>query len=143
MIKNVRHTGIVVQDLEKSANFYRNLGFIDHNHAIEEGYFIDQVTGLSDVKIEWIKLKAPDGFLIELLQYKSHPETEELTWQKSNRLGCSHIAFGVENIEKTCEIILKMGGDIINMPALSDDKKVKVAYCHDVEGVLIEIVEVL
>lgn len=143
MIKSVRHTGIVVRDLEKAANFYRALGFIDSNKASEEGKFIDQVTGLLNAKLEWIKLKAPDGYLLELLQYHSHMESEEVTNQKSNKLGCSHMAFGVDNIEKTCEIIEKMGGSIVNSPALTDDKRVKVAYCHDIEGVLIEIVEVL
>ena len=143
MIKQIRHTGIVVRNLEKSANFYRELGFIDDNHALEEGHFIDKVTGLNEVRLEWIKLKASDGYILELLQYKSHPEISEITYQKSNKLGCSHLAFGVEDIEKTCEIIDKMGGNIVNLPVLSDDKKVKVAYCHDVEGVLIEIVEVL
>ena len=143
MIKSVRHTGIVVRDLEKAANFYRALGFIDSNQALEEGKFIDQVTGLLNAKLEWIKLKSPDGYLLELLQYHSHLESEEVTKQRSNKLGCSHIAFGVDNIEKTCEIIEKIGGSIVNPPALSDDKKVKVAYCHDVEGVLMEIVEVL
>ena len=49
----------------------------------------------------------------------------------------------VDNIEKTCEIIEKIGGSVVNQPALADDKKVKVAYCHDIEGVLMEIVEVI
>ena len=31
---------------------------------------------------------------------------------------------------------------VLNLPS-GNDKKVKVAYCHDVEGVLMEIVEVL
>ena len=143
MIKSVRHTGVVVRDLEKAANFYRALGFIDSNQAIEEGKFIDQVTGLINTKLEWIKLKAPDGYLLELLQYHSHLESEKVTMQKSNKLGCSHMAFSVDNIEKTCEIIKRMGGSIVNPPALTDDNKVKVAYCHDIEGVLMEIVEVI
>ena len=143
MIKSVRHTGIVVRDLIKTANFYRALGFVDDNKASEQGEFIDQVTGLKNTKLEWVKLKSPDGYVLELLQYHSHPESAEITQQKSNKLGCSHMAFGVDNIEKTCEIIEKMGGSIVNPPALTDDKKVKVAYCHDVEGVLMEIVEVI
>ena len=143
MIRSVRHTGIVVRNLEKTVNFYRALGFVDDNRALEEGEFIDRVTGLKNTKLEWIKLKAPDGYVLELLQYRSHPESTEITKQKSNKLGCSHIAFGVDNIEKTCEIIEKIGGSIVNLPALTDDKKVKVAYCHDVEGVLMEIVEVM
>ena len=143
MIRSVRHTGIVVRNLEKTANFYRALGFVDDNRATEQGEFIDQVTGLKNTKLEWIKLKAPDGYILELLQYHSHPENTEITQQKSNKLGCSHMAFGVDNIEKTCEIIEKIGGSIVNLPSLTDDKKVKVAYCHDVEGVLMEIVEVM
>ena len=39
--------------------------------------------------------------------------------------------------------IKKIGGSMVNSPALTNDKKVKVAYCHDNEGNLIEIVEVL
>ena len=143
MITSVRHTGIVVRDLIKTANFYRALGFVEDNRASEQGAFINQVTGLKNTKLEWVKLKSPDGYVLELLQYRSHPESTEITKQKSNKLGCSHIAFGVDNIEKTCEIIEKIGGSIVNLPSLTDDKKVKVAYCHDVEGVLMEIVEVL
>jgi len=143
MINSVRHTGIVVRDLEKAVKFYRALGFIDLNQAVEEGKFIDQVTGLSSVKLEWVKLKSPDGFLLELLKYHSHLESKDVHLQKSNKLGCSHMAFGVDNIKKTCEIIEKMGGSIVNPPAIDDYKKVKVAYCHDLEGVLMEIVEVL
>ena len=87
MIISVRHTGIVVRNLEKTANFYRALGFVDDNRAIEEGEFIDQVTGLKNTKLEWLKLKAPDGYILELLQYHSHPESAEITQQKSNKLG--------------------------------------------------------
>tara|TARA_B100000929_G_C15408905_1_gene387223 strand:- start:281 stop:712 length:432 start_codon:yes stop_codon:yes gene_type:complete len=143
MIKAVRHTGIVVRDLEKSTEFYCALGFVKDNQAIEEGNFIDTVVGLQNTKLEWVKLKAPDGYLLELLQYHSHPESTEITQQKSNKLGCSHMAFSVDNIDRICEKIEQLGGFVINPPALTNDKKIKVAYCHDLEGVLMEIVEVL
>ena len=143
MIKAVRHTGIVVRDLEKSMEFYCALGFVKDNQAIEEGNFIDTVVGLQNTKLEWVKLKAPDGYLLELLQYHSHPESTEITQQKSNKLGCSHMAFSVDNIDRICEKIEQLGGFVINPPALTNDKKIKVAYCHDLEGVLMEIVEVL
>jgi catechol 2,3-dioxygenase-like lactoylglutathione lyase family enzyme len=143
MIKAVRHTGVVVRDLEKSAEFYRVLGFVENNRAVEEGDFIDAVVGLQNAKVEWIKLAAPDGYLLELLQYHSHPERKEVAKQKSNQLGCSHLAFSVDNINSVCERIEKIGGSVVNPPALTNDKKVKVAYCHDNEGNLMEIVEVL
>lgn len=143
MIKAVRHTGVVVRDLEKSTEFYCALGFVEDNRAIEEGDFIDTVVGLQNTKLEWVKLKAPDGYLLELLQYHSHPEKKEIAKQKSNQLGCSHLAFSVEDIDSICEKIEKIGGSVVNLPALTKNKKIKVAYCHDIEGNLMEIVEVL
>ncbi len=143
MISSIRHTGIVVRDLSKSVEFYKKLGFTDHEKAIEEGEFIDQVTGFTNVKLEWVKLKAQDGSLLELLKYHSHPLNEKISNQDSNQLGCSHVAFTVEDIDKACTVIQNEGGSIVNPPALSKDNKVKVSYCHDLEGVLMEIVEVL
>ena len=143
MIVNVRHTGVVVQDLERMAEFYRSLGFVDDNRAIEEGEFIDQVTGLENTKLEWIKMKSPDGYLLELLQYLSHPIKENVTNSNSNKLGCSHMAFTVKSVEDTCKSIEQAGGSIVNLPATTPNGKVKVAYCHDPEGVLMEIVEVI
>lgn len=143
MIKAVRHTGIVVRSLEKSEEFYCALGFIEDNRAIEKGVFIDTVVGLQNTELEWVKLKAPDGYLLEILQYHSDPEQKSITKQKSNQLGCSHLAFSVDSINSVCEKIEKLGGSIVNYPILTNDKKVKVAYCHDNEGNLMEIVEVL
>jgi catechol 2,3-dioxygenase-like lactoylglutathione lyase family enzyme len=143
MIKAVRHTGVVVRDLEKSTEFYCALGFVEDNQAIEEGDFIDTVVGLQNVKLEWVKLKAPDGYILELLQYHSHPEQKEIAKQRSNQLGCSHLAFSVDDIDTVCKEIKKIGGSVVSPPALTNDKKVKVVYCHDNEGNLMEIVEVL
>ena len=143
MIKAVRHTGVVVRDLEKSTEFYCALGFVEDNQAIEEGDFIDTVVGLQNVKLEWVKLKAPDGYLLELLQYHSHPITKNITNASSNKLGCSHLAFTVKNIDDICKLIRQSGGSIVNFPAVSPDGKVKVAYCHDPEGVIMELVEVI
>ena len=143
MIKAVRHTGIVVRDLDKSVEFYYALGFVKDNQAVEEGVIIDVVVGLQNTKLEWVKLKAPDGYLLELLQYYSHPKNQAISKQESNQLGYSHIAFTVDNIDAVCEKIKKIGGSIVNSPALTNDKKVRVVYCHDNEGNLMEIVEVL
>jgi catechol 2,3-dioxygenase-like lactoylglutathione lyase family enzyme len=143
MIKVIRHTGIVVRDLKKSVNFYCALGFVEDNRDVEEGIFIDTVVGLHHTKLEWVKLKASDGSLLELLQYHSHSDQKEIDKQRSNQLGCSHLAYGVSNINSVCKNIEKIGGSMVNLPVLTKDKKAKVAYCHDNEGNLMEIVEVL
>ena len=67
MILGVRHTGIVVRDLERMRFFYKSLGFVEENSNIETGNFIEQVTGIDGLTLEWAKLRSHDGCLIELL----------------------------------------------------------------------------
>ena len=143
MIKNIRHTGIVVDDLELESTFYRSFGFKEQSRNIEDGEFIDQLTGIESVRVEWIKLNSVSGQLIELLKYHSHPVDFQGNEQPSNYLGCSHIAFTVVDGEEACRMVCDLGGSVVNPPALSPDGKVRVAYCHDPEGVLLELVEEL
>ena len=143
MIHNVRHTGIVVRDLEKMAQFYHFMGFVEDNRDIEKGPFIEQVTGIENVCLEWIKMRSPDGYLLELLQYHSHPVTSDVSLAKPNQPGCAHLAFTVKDIHQSCADIEQAGGSVINQPAMAPNKKVKVAYCHDPEGGVMWMVEEL
>lgn len=141
MILGVRHTGIVVRDLEKMKIFYESLGFVEEISNSESGYFIEQVTGIDGVSLDWAKLRAPDGYLIELLNYNHHSQVKDIINSNSNTLGISHLAFTVTDIDNICKLILKAGGSLVNSPALSPDGNVRVAYCYDIEGVLLELVE--
>ena len=141
MILNKRHTGLVVRDLERSIRFYEGLGLKVWRREEETGPFIGTVVGIPDVRIEWAKMKCPDGSIVELLQYQSHPDEWPLVNALSNKLGCSHIAFTVENIDRTCQEILKFGGSVVNPPVLAPNGMAKVTYCHDPDGILMEVVE--
>ena len=137
-----RHTGIVVENLEVVQRFYLGLGFSVQSEDIEEGPFIEQVTGLDKVKLKWVKMKLIDGSLLELLQYQQPTQEQKKTNQLSNEMGVSHVAFTVENIDRICEQVVGLGGGLVNRPALSKNRMFKVAYCHDVEGNLFEVVEI-
>jgi catechol 2,3-dioxygenase-like lactoylglutathione lyase family enzyme len=143
MVLNTRHTGFVVLDLDRFINFYLGLGLKLISRMVEEGDYIDNLVGLKNVKLEWAKLALPDGSLIELLQYHTHNELiqNNETIQLPNRLGCSHVALTVDNIQKVIEYICKSGGTIRNKYQTSPDGNVKVAYCYDMEGNILEIVE--
>ena len=143
MISALRHAGLVVQDLESAIGFYEGLGLRLWRRETETGPFIEQVTGLSGVRLEWAKLKAPDDSLLELLQYHSHPANAPHEMAPAQAHGCSHVAFTVADVEATCARVKELGGTVTNPPALSSDKRVCVAYGHDVDGVLIELVEEL
>ena len=143
MILNKRHTGLVVRDLERAMAFYEALGLVVWKREEESGSFIETVVGISGVRLEWAKLRAPDGSLVELLQYHSHPNAEPLQNVPSNRLGCSHIAFTVDDLAQACQAIKRLGGSVVNPPAAAPNGKVRVAYCHDLDGILMELVEEL
>lgn len=141
MVLNIRHTGLVVRDLNRSIIFYEGLGLTVWRREQEVGTFIDSVVGIPHVRIEWAKMKCRDGSLVELLQYQSHPDNQPLANAPSNRLGCSHIAFTVDDIARICGEIVRLGGSVVNPPALAPDGLVRVAYCHDQDGILLEVVE--
>ncbi len=142
MVINTRHTGIVVHDLARAVSFYEGLGMTLQARMVEEGPYIDTLVGLTGTRLEWAKLRLPDQSLVELLQYHSHPGSKEApALQEANRIGCSHIAFTVTDMEETIQYIQRNGGSIKNNYQFSPDGKVKVIYCYDPEGNILEIVQ--
>lgn len=143
MITGYRHTGLVVRDLEKSRSFYENLlGFQLWKQAVETGPFIEKVVGIPGVILEWMKLKAPGGALLELLYYHQPAAFEVGDFiQPSNKVGCSHIAFTVSDIETLYASLMENGFHCNSSPQLSPDGRVKVLYCHDPDGIIVELVE--
>ena len=143
MISKLRHTGIVVRNLDQSVVFYQALGFKTWKRELEQGQFLETVVDLKNARVETAKLKAPCGALLELLEYQTHPVEMEISPQPSNQLGCSHIALTVGSIDKALECVQSCGGSIVNQPATAPVGTVRVAYCHDPEGNLLELVEEL
>lgn len=140
MIK-LRHIGIVVRDLEKSISFYKDMFDLELiNKMVEEGEYIEQLVGIKNASIYWAKLKAMDGTVIELLEYKNS-EVQEKNNYPANRLGCSHIAITVKDIEVIYNKLLEYDCKCEYKPIFSPDKKVKVMYAHDIDGTILEIVE--
>ena len=88
MIINIRHTAIVVSNLKNSKSFYKGLGFSEYKEKKEVGTYIDKVTGIDNVTLKWAMLKSPDGSVLELLQYFSHPDVASSNSKNPpNRLG--------------------------------------------------------
>ena len=56
MIKNIRHLGIVVRDMEKSLEFYRYLGYEVIADMKEDSRFIDKILGLNDSDLRTVKM---------------------------------------------------------------------------------------
>ena len=142
-VKNIRHTGIVVTDMERSVKFYRDvLGLQPAIDFTEEGGYIDRLSAIDGVRLRMVKLVAEEGGMIELLEYASHPETRP----PGNRLceiGPTHGAFTVADVEKIYREWSAKGIPFNSPPQLSPDGKAKVAFFRDPDGTFLEIVEEL
>ena len=143
MIKAVRHTGIVVQDLNGALDFWINvMGFRLEKQQDENTAFIDTVLGIEGSKLTTAKLAAPDGNLIELLCFSSHPDKPR--WKgRPTTTGLTHIAFTVANLDSLCERLRENGCILLSQPQISADGHVKIVFVGAQESLLLELVEVI
>jgi catechol 2,3-dioxygenase-like lactoylglutathione lyase family enzyme len=142
MIKDIRHTGIVVSDLEASLYFYCDLlGFQVAKQMEEAGDYIDNILLLRNVKVTTVKMISPSGQMIELLKYHSHPAEQKM--REICEIGISHIAFTVDALDIEYERLKDEGIQFNSPPQLSSDGYAKVTFCRAPEGTMIELVEVL
>ncbi len=139
----VRHTGLVVRDLEQSLMFYRDfLGLEEVSRNKETGDYIEKLVGIKGAELCWVKLRSSSGSLIELLQYLVPASNAgKVENSPSDTLGCSHVAFTVQSLEVVMQGPLQRGLSTVSPPLPSPDGKVKVLYCHDPDGILLELVE--
>ena len=145
MITSIRHVGIVVRNLNESLEFYCGaLGLAIYMRHVEEGEFIDSLTGIAHVKLEWVKLIIPQGGLIELLQYHAPlapAEPMPPAPAPSDQLGCSHVALTVQDLSALYHELIRQGYACKSAPLLAPGGKAKILYCHDPDGVILELIE--
>jgi catechol 2,3-dioxygenase-like lactoylglutathione lyase family enzyme len=137
MLNKLAHVGLVVRDLERSIAFYEGLGLVLWKRMTRSGAYMDTLVGIPGVVLEWAKMHAPDGSEVELIQYHSPADVDDLLDAPSNRLGCSHVAFVVDDLSKACSRIVPLGGSIVNPPTAES----RSVYCHDPDGIIVEFVK--
>ena len=145
MISSIRHAAFVVRNMDESLKFYCGvLGLSVYMRRFEEGPFIDRLTGISSIKLEWVKLIIPKGGLIELLQYHSHPDpaaADTAVPSPSNKLGSSHVALTVSDLTALYGDLIRNGYTCKSEPLISENGKARILYAHDPDGAILELIE--
>jgi len=144
MIKSFFHTGFVVQDLEKSVDFYVNvLGMRVAARVERHNEFISQVLAFPDTHIKGVLLDKGEGHQLELVKYIS-PASGSGGINR-NDLGAAHLAFYVEDLDRFYDETSQRGLRFNNPPAaLHDDHGKlmrKAMYAQDPDGNWLEFVE--
>ena len=143
MSKAIRHVGIVVTEMERSLEFYRDLlGLKVVLDAEREGEYYAQVTGLTGVRMRVAMLEARDGKKVELFEFHSHARRARERVETCD-VGCSHVALEVDDIAELYGEMQRRGVVCNCAPVVSPDGYAKVTYCHDPDGAIVEVVEVL
>ena len=141
-VSNIRHTGIVVKDLDASLWFYRDLlGFEVSRKMVESGEYLDTVLGLDNATVTTVKMACNDNQMIELLDFEGSSENEQA--RTIDNIGLTHVAFTVDDIDGLYQRLIKQDIHFISKPTVSSEGYAKVAFCKAPEGTFIELVEVL
>lgn len=143
MISGVRHTGIVVNDINGAINFWVNLlEFKIVSDEVETGDFIDRLLGLKDVSVQTVKLVAKDYTMIELLHFRSHSSKE--VWSGTPySSGLTHVALNTSDLSSLIARLNTHGFYAKNDVQISPEGKVKVCYLIGFEQILLELVQVI
>lgn len=139
------HTNIIAKDWRKLADFYIKVFGCKEVYTKRDlkGKWIEEGTGVNDVHVEGIHLRLPghgdDGPTLEIFQYnKSIPQ--EL--KRINQEGIAHLAFRVNDVEKTLNAVIEAGGgklsEIVNH-SIPNIGKITFVYAKDPEGNFIEL----
>ena len=142
MIKRLHHTGFVVQDLESTLGFYRDVVGLEVQRQYErKGTGIDQVIGYEDahLKIALLGVTGHDHIL-ELIQYVNPPPKPRGTVERSV-LGGSHLSFLVNDIQATFAKLSKNGGAQIMNPPADVAPGRTACYLQDPEGNWVELMQ--
>ena len=140
MITRMNHTGIVVRDLNKAIEFYRDvMGLRLIVERERTGGPISQVLGYDDTYLKIGNLAVADGHVLELIEYLNPTAGARPTDERSV-VGGSHLAFEVDDIEVTFRDLTNRGAKKLNPPVEVVPGR-KVCYLQDPEGNWIELME--
>ena len=143
-MKNVRHIGIVVKDLDEVLKFYRDLlGLKIKGRTDESGEFISKLLNIKNVKLRTVKLAPDDNKTrVELIEFLD-PRILPKKFAQLNNNGLTHIAITVSNLDDTYNKLKMAGVTFTTAPIISPDKQVKATVCQDPEGNFLELIQEL
>jgi catechol 2,3-dioxygenase-like lactoylglutathione lyase family enzyme len=139
------HTGITVENLERSLAFWRDvLGFELSHTAHQTGELAKEITGVAGAEIKLAVLKTPGGHKIELLEYLA-PQDRKHADVRPCDVGHVHVALLVDNLDAILERIAASSWKATGKPQTlktGPNAGKRVVYVRDPDGTTIEFMQV-
>ena len=142
-VKRMDNVGIVVEDLDATIAFFRELGLELEGKGSVEGEWAGRVTGLGDQHVEIAMMRTPDGHSrLELSRFIRPSVVADHRTAPVNALGYLRVMFAVDDLAATLERLRPHGaqlvGDVVNYQDVY-----LLCYIRGPEGLLIGLAQEL
>src|SRR6476619_7500741 len=143
-LKRMDNVGIVVNDLEATIDFFRELGLDLEGRATVEGEWAGRVTGLGDQRVEIAMMRTPDGHgRLELSRFLTPPAVADHRNAPVNALGYLRVMFAVDDIDETLARLRKHGAQLVSSEVVRYEDAYRLCYIRGPEGLLIGLAQEL
>ncbi len=142
-LKRMDNVGIVVEDLETTVEFFRELGLELEGRGTIEGEWAGRVTGLGDQHVEVAMMRTPDGHSrLELSRFIRPAVIADHRTAPVNALGYLRAMFTVTDIDETLERLRNRGAQLVG-DVVQYENVYRLCYIRGPEGLLIGLAEEL
>ena len=142
-IKRMDNVGIVVEDLDATVAFFRDLGLELEGRATIEGEWAGRVTGLGDQHVEIAMMRTPDGHSrLELSRFLAPQPIEDHRRAPVNALGYLRVMFAVDDLDETLERLRSRGAQLVG-DVVDYEGVYRLCYIRGPEGLLIGLAQQL
>ena len=142
-LKRMDNVGIVVEDLERTIDFLRELGLELEGRATIEGEWAGRVTGLAGQRVEIATMRTPDGHSrLELSRFLTPAAVADHRTAPVNSLGYLRVMFAVDDIDETLGRLFNRGAQLVGEVVQYRDAY-RLCYIRGPEGLLIGLAQEL
>jgi catechol 2,3-dioxygenase-like lactoylglutathione lyase family enzyme len=143
-IKRMDNMGIIVENLEATIEFFRELGLELEGRAMIEGEWAGRVTGLGDQRVETAMMRTPDGHgRLELSRFIEPPVVADHRNAPVNALGYLRVMFAVDDLDETLARVSKRGAQLVSSEVVQYEDFYRLCYIRGPDGLLIGLAEEL
>ena len=143
-LKRMDNLGIVVEDLEATIEFFRELGLDLEGRAMVEGEWAGRVTGLGDQRVEIAMMRTPDGHSrLELSRFLAPRVVADHRNAPVNALGYLRVMFAVDDLDETLARLRKHGAELVSSEVVHYEDAYRLCYIRGPEGLLIGLAQEL
>ena len=142
MAVRMDNVGIVVEDLEETIDFFRELGLELEGRGLVEGEWAGRVTGLGDQRVEIAMMRTPDGHgRLELSRFLAPPVVADHRKAPVNALGYLRVMFAVDDLDDTLDRLVERGAQLVSSDVVQYEDAYRLCYVRGPEGILIGLAQ--